>query len=51
MNRNHTKRNAKLRTLELRKETIITLVDDQLKHVVGGNLTTVKSQCPTMCFT
>jgi hypothetical protein len=51
MNRNKTKLNAKLRTLELRKETIITLVDDQLKHVVGGIPTTIKSQCPTLCFT
>jgi hypothetical protein len=41
----------KLRHLELKKETISKLVDDQLQHVVGGNTSTRKSQCPTLCFT
>jgi len=50
--RNQTKRNDKLRTLELKKETIGTLMDHQLTDVAGGNTSsTVKSQCPTLCFT
>ena len=36
--------------LELKKETLVILTDDQLKGVVGGNKSTVKSQCPTLCF-
>jgi hypothetical protein len=52
MKRNQTKLNHKRRTLELKKETIVALVDDQLTHVAGGNTSsTVKSQCPTLCFT
>lgn len=44
-------RHAKIRTLALKKETIIlTLAEDRLKHVAGGNKTTVLSQCPTECF-
>ena len=39
------------RTLELKKETVIHLSDDSLKRAAGGNTTTVRSQCPTLCFT
>jgi hypothetical protein len=45
-----TKQPIKPRTLELKKETLVTLTADQLKDVVGGNKSTVKSQCPTLCF-
>ena len=47
--KNH--KHDKIHTLVLKKETIAALGTDQLKAVAGGNLTTVKSQCPTMCFT
>jgi bacteriocin-like protein len=40
----------KPRMLELKKETLNQLTDDQLNQVVGGNKSTVKSQCPTLCF-
>jgi len=40
----------KLRTLELKLETIVLLAQDQLKDVVGGNKSTRPSQCPTLCF-
>ncbi|HWO25896.1 MAG TPA: hypothetical protein VNO30_44480 [Kofleriaceae bacterium] len=40
----------KPRTLELKTETLKQLTHEQLDQVVGGNKTTVKSQCPTLCF-
>jgi len=39
------------RVLELKKETVVHLDRDALKVVVGGKPTTIKSQCPTLCFT
>ncbi len=40
----------KPRTLELKKETLLRLTDDQLKNVVGGDKSTRPSQCVTLCF-
>lgn len=42
---------AKLHLLQLKKETLVHLSDDQLKDVVGGDKSTRLSQCPTLCFT
>jgi hypothetical protein len=39
------------RPLELKKETLIRLTDDQLKGIAGANTTGKKSQCVTLCFT
>jgi hypothetical protein len=40
------------RVLELKKETLVLLGNDVLRDVAGGNTSsTVKSQCPTLCFT
>jgi hypothetical protein len=36
--------------LKLNKETLVLLTDDQLKTVVGGNNSTRRSQCVTLCF-
>jgi hypothetical protein len=47
MQMNKTK--AKLRTLTLNKETILTLTADQLKAVNGGNTSGRPSQCATEC--
>jgi len=44
------KRPTKPRALGLKKETLVVLTDDRLKEVVGGNKSTVPSQCPTLCF-
>ena len=44
------KTNNKLPALELKKETVIHLSHDMLKDVVGGNKSTVPSQCVTLCF-
>ncbi|HEU4728877.1 MAG TPA: hypothetical protein VFT22_13330 [Kofleriaceae bacterium] len=44
------KRSPRPRILELKKETLVVLGEDVLRDVIGGNLTTVKSQCPTLCF-
>jgi len=41
---------SKLRTLELKKETVVHLSQDLLKNVVGGNNSTRPSQCITLCF-
>jgi hypothetical protein len=41
----------KPRSLELKRETIAHLPTELLKDVVGGNNSTRKSQCPTLCFT
>jgi len=41
----------KPRTIALKKETLIILTPDQLKDAAGGNNSTIKSQCPTLCFT
>jgi len=46
----HPKKLSKIRTLELKKETIVHLGQDLLKEVVGGNRSTRPSQCPTLCF-
>ena len=46
-----TKKSLKLRTLELKSETIIHLSNQLLKEVAGGNNSTVPSQCRTLCFT
>jgi hypothetical protein len=46
-----TKHTIKPRPLELKKETIAHLPTELLKDVVGGNKSTVPSQCPTLCFT
>jgi hypothetical protein len=48
---NKSKKTIKPLSLELKKETIIHLSNDLLKHVVGGNNSTKPSQCPTLCFT
>jgi hypothetical protein len=37
--------------LKLAKETIVRLGTKELEHVAGGNNSTRKSQCPTLCFT
>jgi hypothetical protein len=47
---NHTKKVSKIRTLELKKETVVHLGHDLLKQVVGGNNSTRPSQCRTLCF-
>lgn len=44
------KRPLKPRALELKKERLVVLTADQLENVVGGNKSTVKSQCATLCF-
>jgi hypothetical protein len=46
-----SKQSPRPRILELKKETLIVLGNDLLRDVVGGNRSTVKSQCPTLCFT
>jgi len=46
----HPKKLSKIRTLELKKETIVHLGQDLLKEVAGGNRSTRPSQCPTLCF-
>ena len=46
-----TKSTLKPRPLELKKETIAHLPTEFLKDVVGGNNSTVPSQCKTLCFT
>jgi hypothetical protein len=46
-----TKHTIQPRTLELKKETIAHLPTELFKDVVGGNNSTRKSQCPTLCFT
>ena len=48
---NKTNKRIKPRNLELKKETIVHLPTDQLKDVVGGDRSTRRSQCPTLCFT
>jgi hypothetical protein len=47
---NKSRKPNKVRTLELKRETIVHLSDDALENVVGGKPTTVKSQCATLCF-
>ena len=47
----NTKKPIKPRTLELKSETMIHLSTRWLKEVVGGNNSTVASQCRTLCFT
>jgi hypothetical protein len=44
------KRPIKPRALELKKERLVVLTEAQLENVVGGNKTTVPSQCVTLCF-
>lgn len=48
-----SKKSLRPRILQLKKETLIVLELDKdvLHDVVGGNGSTVKSQCPTLCFT
>jgi len=46
-----TKYQLKPRTLEFKKEIVATLGTAALENVVGGNNSTLKSQCPTLCFT
>jgi hypothetical protein len=46
-----SKMNKKLHVLELKKETLAELGQAALEHVIGGNKSTVPSQCPTLCFT
>jgi len=40
----------KLATLELKSETLVLLGTEHLKEVAGGNTSTRRSQCPTLCF-
>lgn len=47
---NKHKKHNKPRTLELKKETVLQLTDELLKHVVGGDNSTRPSQCVTLCF-
>jgi hypothetical protein len=47
---NKHKKSRKPRALELKTETLVHLTDDVLKDVVGGNKSTVPSQCVTLCF-
>ena len=44
------KRSQKPRALELKQETVVQLTADRLPDVVGGNKSTVPSQCVTLCF-
>ena len=46
-----TKKPLKPHTLELKKEIVLNLEKEALAEVAGGNTTTVKSQCRTLCFT
>ena len=46
-----TKKPLRTRTLELNKETVLNLDHGALKEAVGGNNSTVASQCKTLCFT
>jgi len=46
-----TKYQLKPRTLEFKKEIVATLGTAALENVVGGDNSTRKSQCPTLCFT
>jgi hypothetical protein len=48
---NKPRKSTKLRTLELKKETLVTLQLELLPQVAGGNNSTRLSQCPTLCFT
>jgi hypothetical protein len=47
---NKHKKARRSRTLELKTETVVQLAVDALKDVVGGNKSTVPSQCVTLCF-
>ena len=46
-----TKNKLKPRTLEFKHETVVNLGTAALENVVGGDNSTRKSQCPTLCFT
>ena len=45
-----TKNPLNPRTLEFKKEVVANLDTVALENVVGGNNSTRKSQCPTLCF-
>jgi len=45
-----TKKLSQVKTLQLKKETVIHLGDAALAHVVGGVNSTRRSQCVTLCF-
>ena len=45
-----TKNPLKPRTLEFNKQIVANLDTAALENVVGGNNSTRKSQCPTLCF-
>ncbi|HET7504040.1 MAG TPA: hypothetical protein VFK02_23630 [Kofleriaceae bacterium] len=45
-----SKKSPRPRILELKQETLVVLDHDLLRDVVGGNKSTVPSQCPTLCF-
>jgi hypothetical protein len=40
----------KLSALELKKETIAQLDQHALQQAIGGNNSTIPSQCRTLCF-
>jgi len=48
---NKSMKNGKRRRLELNKETVVHLTDDQLKKAVGGQTTSYPvSDCATQCI-
>lgn len=49
---NKSTKNGKRRRLELKKETVVHLTDDQLKNAVGGQETSSYpvSRCETQCL-
>lgn len=48
---NKSKKNGKRRRLELNKETVVHLTDDQLKNAVGGQDASYPvSGCETQCM-